>query len=317
MGISLDELVSVGIVDSGGDELNINADGSLNVTISGQSNVYAEDSAHVSGDDGNFILALRQDTKASSAGTDGDYAALIQNSLGELYVVDEAGNALLGTIDADTSSIALSATAIEAGMQSEDTASAGGESLMMVGGYRQDADTSPVSADGDFHGFIFDNVGNLKVRASVSIEPSDAEYAEDSAHTTGDVGLHMLSVRQDVLASSVSADGDYASFKINTLGRLYTTDSKNNSGQVKLVVAGLAAVQLDATPLANREEVTIQNEGTKDIYLGFDNTVTTTGATSGLKISKNSSATFKWGDAIELWVISGTAAQDVILAEVA
>ena len=174
MSITLDKICvdgtdgnSIKIVDTAGDELNINADGSINAVISGQVNVYAEDSPHTSGDDGNFVLAVRQDTKASTAGTDGDYAALVQNSLGELYVVDEAGNALLTTIDADTSSMALDLGLLGDATQDEDAASAGGEKLMMIGGYRQDADTSPVSADGDFHGFIFNDVGRLKVDAQL------------------------------------------------------------------------------------------------------------------------------------------------------
>lgn len=45
----------------------------------------AEDAAHVSGDTGVFMLALRTDTAASSAGTTGDYAALNTDSLGHLW----------------------------------------------------------------------------------------------------------------------------------------------------------------------------------------------------------------------------------------
>ena len=97
MGITIDKLCD--LKDADGDSLDINADGSLNVTISGQVNVYAEDSPHTSGDDGNFSLAVRQDTKASTADTDGDYAAFIQNSVGELYVTDEDSEALLTTTE--------------------------------------------------------------------------------------------------------------------------------------------------------------------------------------------------------------------------
>lgn len=47
--------------------------------------VYAEDSAHSSGDTGAFTLSVRADTAASSASTDGEYAALITDSLGRLW----------------------------------------------------------------------------------------------------------------------------------------------------------------------------------------------------------------------------------------
>jgi len=45
----------------------------------------------------------------------------------------------------------------------EDTASSGGESGVLVIGVRQDGDTSPVSATGDFQHIIFDGEGRIKV----------------------------------------------------------------------------------------------------------------------------------------------------------
>lgn len=42
--------------------------------------------------------------------------------------------------------------------------------------------------------------------------------AEDAAHTTGDVGVMMLGVRNDVDGSLVGADGDYAPFQFNDMG---------------------------------------------------------------------------------------------------
>jgi hypothetical protein len=54
---------------------------------------------------------------------------------------------------------------------------------------------------------------------------SASDRAEDSAHTSGDVGSYILAVRQDTLTSSTSADGDYASFKVDSVGSLYTRDT--------------------------------------------------------------------------------------------
>jgi hypothetical protein len=65
-------------------DINI-ASGSITVT---EEDVYAEDAAHTSGDKGGFVLAVRQDTLASSTSADGDYAAFKQNQKGELYVKD-------------------------------------------------------------------------------------------------------------------------------------------------------------------------------------------------------------------------------------
>lgn len=49
------------------------------------SGVYAEDSAATSGDNGVSVLAVRQDTIASSTSTDGDYGWVKQDSLGAQY----------------------------------------------------------------------------------------------------------------------------------------------------------------------------------------------------------------------------------------
>lgn len=50
---------------------------------------------------------------------------------------------------------------------------------------------------------------------------SSGIFAEDSANASGDNGVHILSVRQDTIASSTSADGDYQDVKSDTLGALY------------------------------------------------------------------------------------------------
>lgn len=59
------------------------------VTVSGTTKTdlaKAEDAAHVSGDMGLQVLAVRTDTAASRSGTDGDYTPLIVDSLGRLHV---------------------------------------------------------------------------------------------------------------------------------------------------------------------------------------------------------------------------------------
>ena len=240
----------------------------------------------------------------------------------------------------------------------------GGEGLP-IAGVRRDAETSPVSADGDAHPFVFDDAGQLKVRANVvaTVEPSDAEYAEDSAHTSGDVGLHMLAVRQDTLASSTSADGDYASLKVDEDGALYTradlqsaiaddqadagnpikiggravdgaltavsdtndrydligdmfrrtwvNTSRNIGLQSTQTNIGTSAVEVLAVPLVGRREVTIQNEGGGDVYVGASGVTTST----GIKISKRSSATFEWGEDIDIFMIADNAGTDVRFLE--
>lgn len=65
--------------------------------------------------------------------------------------------------------------------------------------------------------------------AAILSEIAALSFAEDSPHTSGDMGIQSLLVRQDTLASSTSADGDYGSFKSNNKGELYTIDKDANT----------------------------------------------------------------------------------------
>jgi hypothetical protein len=47
-------------------------------------------------------------------------------------------------------------------------------------------------------------------------------YAEDAAHTTGEIGVMALAVRNDAGASLVDTDGDYAPLMVNAYGMLNT-----------------------------------------------------------------------------------------------
>jgi len=48
-----------------------------------------------------------------------------------------------------------------------------------------------------------------------------ATHLQDGAAAGGERGAYVLAVRQDVLATDTSADGDFAGFKVDALGRLY------------------------------------------------------------------------------------------------
>ena len=183
-----------------------------------ESDTYAEDSAHTTADTGGYVLAVRADARPTNANTDadGDYASFFVNNSGELYVKDTDAAALLTTIDADTGSIL---TEIQSITHAEDDAHVSGDSGIMPLAVRNDAGTA-LAADGDYIPFTTDSSGALRVTTA----GSNTEYAEDSGHTTADQGAFVLTVRQDTLAASTDADGDYAAFKTNNVGELYTTD---------------------------------------------------------------------------------------------
>lgn len=87
-------------VSDGTDTLLVNADGSINVTVTGgaSNTQYAEDSVHASDDIGTVALVVRKDTIGSNVDADGDYATLLQDANGRLYVqIHDGGNSI--TVD--------------------------------------------------------------------------------------------------------------------------------------------------------------------------------------------------------------------------
>lgn len=74
---------------------------------------------------------------------------------------------------------------------------------------------------------IDDGGGSITVDGAVTVT-SNTEYAEDSAHTSTDVGQFVLAVRNDTETSLVSATGDYAPLQVDSVGRL-KVDAEFNS----------------------------------------------------------------------------------------
>ena len=78
------------------------------------------------------------------------------------------------------------------------------------------------SGAGDFKAVAANSQGKLQVAAD--IDGAAIESIEDDQHTTGDVGIMPLAVRNDTLASLVDADGDYAPVQVNALGAVYVQE---------------------------------------------------------------------------------------------
>lgn len=110
------------------------------------------------------------------------------------------------------------------------------------------------------------------------------EFAEDTPHTTGDLGNQVLAVRSDTLAALAGTTGDYTPLQVNADGALYTIDQRasypvtDNGGS--LTVDGTVAisgtvpvtdngssltvdgtVELGATTLAALESITVVDGG--------------------------------------------------------
>lgn len=251
--------------------------------------VYAEDSAHASGDNGQLALVVRRDADTSLVGADGDYAPLQVDANGRLKVA------------------ASVATNFE---KAEDSAHVSGDIGAFTLGVRSDAEAA-LAADGDYHPFLFNSTGRLKVDADISIV-SGFEKAEDSAHVSGDIGGYVLSVRQDTLSAS-AADGDYQSFKTDALGRMYANNSHQTMTNAAVSIT-TTATDIAATDLANRKRILVQNVSGAKIYLGKDATVTTS---NGIELPAGGSIELDIGPGINLHGIALSGTREVRVMELA
>lgn len=193
------------------------------------------------------------------------------------------------------------------GIFAEDSAHVSGDLGQQILAVRSDAGGTLVSADGDYSPLQVDANGNLRVAAEVTVEAGDAEFLEDSAHTTGDAGIHMLNVRQDAFASSTSADGDYSSFKSDALGRLYIYKAKQ-SGAYGAVPVGNTATDIIGTDLANRTSIIIQNISNRDVFIGTNASVTTA---NGIRLAAGSSMEVEAGPTLNWHGITSDGTADV------
>jgi hypothetical protein len=147
-----------------------------------------------------------------------------------------------------------------------------------------DAAQDNVAIDGISAGgnaLVINADGSINVNADISVV-NGHEKAEDAAHSSGDIGSYVLAVRQDTLAASTSADGDYSSLKTSSTGALYVNLAES-SGTISVSDAALAntaiisaavtlasadTAQAVASPLADRKYLSIYNVDNNKIFIG-------------------------------------------------
>lgn len=254
--------------------------------------VFAEDTAHTSGDLGGFSLAVRRDARSSGASASGDYASFNVNSVGELWVKDEdvygqlvLANASLDAIEADADEMNISINNIEADIDEMNI------SLNNVEASALSIDTSLNNIEGFFK-------------------------AEDSIHVSSDMGMQSLAVRKDAYGSSVSADGDYASMLQWGNGELKVVNIANGSILQQRITVAATATALPTSALSFRKSLMIQNGGTTSIWVG-SGTVTSSGTTEGIEVPKNSFMELEVGPAVSVFGITSTGTNNVKVLEMA
>ena len=227
------------------------------------------------------------------------------------YLADAAGTLLTSTLVSGKQSLDVNVTSAT-GLYAEDSAHVSGDMGSQILAVRNDANTSLVSADGDYAPLQVTATGALKV--AVSSFTSNYEYAEDSAHSSGNVGAFTLAVRGDTEVALAGTNGDYTPFITNAFGALRTTSKADSSVLQQLVSVATSATALPAAALANRKSIMIQAKGT--IYIGSA-TVTAAGATSGIELKNGDVMEAEYGPGVPVFGIAVTSSKDAIVLEAA
>jgi cytoskeletal protein CcmA (bactofilin family) len=172
----------------------------------------AEDAGHASGDTGVFVLAVRNDSRGTLAGTDLDYAPFQLNSSGDLRV-DGSGvtQPVSGTVSISGS---VTVTGTVAATQS--------------GTWTVQQGSAPwsVSQSGTWNVGLSTGTNSIgDVRSiTTSVAPGTGAThlgkAEDAGHASGDTGVMSLAVRNDTRGTLADTDLDYAPLQLNSSGDL-------------------------------------------------------------------------------------------------
>lgn len=226
--------------------------------------IVVEDVAHSSGDTGILAMVVRADSAACPAGSDGDNAPLIVDANGKLWVNSQVTGLVPGT------------TASSLG-KAEDAAHTSGDVGVMALSVRQNAAAALGGTDADYQPLITDASGMLWVNAGAvgTITPGTAASslgkAEDAGHSSGDVGVMALAVRQDTAAALGGTDADYLPLITDATGRLWVHCSAIEPGSAatslgKLEDAAHSSGDLGVMALSVRKNTAAATSGSDSDY---------------------------------------------------
>lgn len=196
------------------------------LTLPGSLQGYAEDAVHTTGDVGVQALAVRKDTGAAIAGTDGDYSPLQVDASGNLRVNVAAGGAGDGAI-LDGVSSAIKATVLDY------------------------TNSNPLAVR------LTDTAGDY-VSAGAG-----TQYTEDAVAAADPTGTMVIAVRADALAAVTTTDGDNIAARATNKGELYVKHADaipvtDNGGNLSIDDGG-NSITVDGT-VAVSGTVTVDSE---------------------------------------------------------
>lgn len=133
----------------------------------------------------------------------------------------------------------------------------------------------------------------------------------------GDLTQKKASSSTKLVGSNTS--GDETNFAEVTVNQDLKTLDLNNKSYISIVktVSNTSEVlaSVNASNLTDRRELVIENIGNKDIFLGPTG-VASSGSNRGRLLAVGSEAVLNYGDAINVFMITGGGSTDVLIQEV-
>jgi len=191
----------------------------------------------------------------------------------------------------------------------EDSAHSSGAKGNLPLAVRKDVVGTMVSADGDYSPLQVDDQGRLRVSGSIVL---DGQYAEDSVHSSGNIGIYNLAVRSDIPAIGSSASGDYASQTVDAYNRLWVNNAPNISMSAAAATVTTTSALLAAS-IAGRKKLMIQNLGTKEIFIGPSGVTTS----SGVRVAPGAGYEVEAGPDIAWHAVASSGSQNVRVLQLA
>lgn len=266
-------------VGDGTDFLAVNSDGSINITDNGGS------------------ITVDGTVAATQSGS---WTVAVSSVAGTVAVTQSTSPWVVSATDLDIRDLAFATDSVTAHQGGSWTVTATATDFDI----RDLTHVSDSVKIGDGTDFLAVNAdGSINVQGTFSI---NGQYAEDSVHSSGDVGLYNLAVRADAPAVASSASGDYASQTVDAYNRSWV-----NSGANVAMANGAASVTTTSALLvaaaAGRRKILVQNLGSKAIYVGASGVSTADGIRLG---GNGSSIELEIGPALALHAVAESGTQD-------
>ena len=182
-------------------------------------------------------------------------------------------------------------------------------------------DLMAVNADGSINATV--SATNLDIRdlafATDKVDVTGSEVSLDSATLTAleniTVSATNLDIRDLTHVSDSVKVGDGTDFlAVNTDGSINVAAASASAAARGATSVTTTATKIIATNLASRRKVIVQNLGSKDMFFGHNNSVTTA---NGIKVSSGSSVEIEFGPSLDVYGITAAGTADARYLEVA